>query len=341
MEVKKQRGEPIRLLVEFLRRWYWQEELSERLERLQPDVALDREYLPTAQQASRTESDQKPSGRFDTIPSQASEIEKARSREKVSDASDRVPEPYHLDSATARYSHITPRTWALYKEGRYEDAIAICDEVVSRFSGTNEPRLQERIAKALVNKGWILGTRGHDQEAIRAYDEALTLNPTDATAWYRRDMTLFALNRWDEALAALDDALSRFPEGHEQLAVTPADESLRQLLTKTDAARWQEHIKGLIALYEKHHALAALGLGLVRGISTLYSPMLSNLAAQRWRDTWYDLGNKYEALQMPLGLLNAAVRYRETQDQRVLLRLPIEARKILEQMLPSSERQET
>jgi hypothetical protein len=61
--------------------------------------------------------------------------------------------------------------------------------------------------------------------------------------------------------------------------------------------------------------------------------MVSNPAAQRWRDTWYELGGKYDALQIPLRLLDAAVRYRDTQDQRVLLRLPIEERKILEQIL--------
>jgi hypothetical protein len=64
--------------------------------------------------------------------------------------------------------------------------------------------------------------------------------------------------------------------------------------------------------------------------------MVSNLAAQRWRDTWRELGGKHDALQIPLRLLDAAVRYRDTQDQRVLLRLPIEERKILEQIvLPS------
>jgi hypothetical protein len=37
--------------------------------------------------------------------------------------------------------------------------------------------------------------------------------------------------------------------------------------------------------------------------------------------------------QIPLRLLDVAVRYRETQDQRVLLELPIEERTLLEQLL--------
>ncbi|MCH8294524.1 MarR family transcriptional regulator, partial [Candidatus Poribacteria bacterium] len=45
IEVKKHRGEPIRLFVDFLRLWYSQEELRQRLASLRPDAALDREYL--------------------------------------------------------------------------------------------------------------------------------------------------------------------------------------------------------------------------------------------------------------------------------------------------------
>jgi hypothetical protein len=41
----------------------------------------------------------------------------------------------------------------------------------------------------------------------------------------------------------------------------------------------------------------------------------------------------YDALTIPLRLLDAAVSYRETRDQCVLLRLPMEERKVLEQIL--------
>jgi tetratricopeptide (TPR) repeat protein len=253
-EVKKQRGEPIRLFVEFLRHWYSHEELTERLKRLQTDAALDREYLRAALRAAQLESTRKQSGAFDTIPLQARESEKAGTQEKVSDASDRETEQYP-DSATAWFD----RAQALCEEGRYEDAIAVYDEVVVRFGAASEPALQRQVVRALVNKGETLGTLGRYDEAINAYDRALTLAPTDATAWHNRAVALFAVNRWDDALAALDDALSRFPEGHEQLDVTPADESLRLLLTQTDAEMWQGRIEALIALYDKHHVLAALG----------------------------------------------------------------------------------
>lgn len=61
--------------------------------------------------------------------------------------------------------------------------------------------------------------------------------------------------------------------------------------------------------------------------------MVSHTAAQTWRDLWQEHGGRDEALAIPLRLLDAAVRYRETHDRRVLLRLPMEERKVLEQVL--------
>jgi hypothetical protein len=40
-----------------------------------------------------------------------------------------------------------------------------------------------------------------------------------------------------------------------------------------------------------------------------------------------------DEFQIPLRLLDATVRYRETQDRRVLLELPVEERTLLESLL--------
>jgi tetratricopeptide (TPR) repeat protein len=219
---------------------------------------------------------------------------------------------------------------------RSEEEIAVYDEVVARYGQASALALQEQVAKALVNKGEALGKLGYHEQAIEAYNAALARDPVDdiaALAYYNRAIALFALHRWDDALHTLDDALPRFPQDHDQLDVTPADASLRLLLTSTDAQMWPERITALLACYDKHGALASLGRGLVRSVATLYSPMVSHTAAQLWRDIWHECGRGYDALTIPLRLLDAAVSYRETRDQRVLLRLPMEERKVLEQIL--------
>ena len=189
---------------------------------------------------------------------------------------------------------------------------------------------------ALVNKGLTLEARGDHDKAIEACIEALAHDPTEAivaAAYYNRAMALFALHRWDDALQVLDDALARFPQDHDRREAMSADASLRLLLTSTDTRLWPERIAALLACYAKHGVLTSLGQGLVRGIVTLYSSMTSNTAAQTWRDIWQKHAGGYDEFTIPLRLLDAAVHYRETHDQRVLLRLPMEERKVSEQIL--------
>src|SRR5919199_131548 len=55
LEVKKQRGEPIQLFVDFLRLWYTKTELQQRLELLSPDAQSERKYVLQALRAAKRE----------------------------------------------------------------------------------------------------------------------------------------------------------------------------------------------------------------------------------------------------------------------------------------------
>ncbi len=285
VEVKKHRGEPIRLFVEFLRLWYTPAELAGRLGQLRPEAALDREYLHAALRAAQAEADSK-----------------------------------RAEAVGGIFKH----AYELVEGGRWEEALEALDRALA---------IEPAHANVWNNRGVALGNLERYAEALQAYDQALAIDPNDAKAWNNRDIALFALNRWDEAIAALDEGLSRFPLEHDTLTETPAGASLRALFTQHDAGVWRERALGLIQLYEKHDMLASLGQGLVQRIPALYSPMISDIATHRWRDLWEELGGQYAPLKIPLRLLNAAVRYRETRDKRVLLRLPVEERKVLEQGL--------
>ena len=94
-----------------------------------------------------------------------------------------------------------------------------------------------------------------------------------------------------------------------------------------------ELITRLIEIYDKHQVASVLGLGLVRSIPVLNSPMVSDAAAQMWRDMWRELAGDRDEFKIPLRLLDVAVRYRETHDQRVLLELTFEQRTLLEPLL--------
>ena len=66
---------------------------------------------------------------------------------------------------------------------------------------------------ALQLLGVIAGQRGHTQQAIDLFDQALAIDPTNAAAWSNRGNALLALKRHSEALASYDRALAINP-GH-------------------------------------------------------------------------------------------------------------------------------
>jgi hypothetical protein len=65
------------------------------------------------------------------------------------------------------------------------------------------------------------------------------------------------------------------------------------------------------------------------------SEMVSDKAARTWLELWQELTSNYEEqFKIPIRLLDAAVRYKETKgDRRVLLKLPIEERNLLEPLV--------
>ena len=91
-------------------------------------------------------------------------------------------------------------------------------------------------------------------------------------------------------------------------------------------------ITTLIALYDKHEVVSELGLGLVRSIPALTSPMVSDTAAQMWSDVWRECAGNRAEFELPLRLLDVAVRYVKTHDVRILLELSVEERKLLEEV---------
>ena len=94
------------------------------------------------------------------------------------------------------------------------------------------------------------------------------------------------------------------------------------------------HLSTLIALYHKYKSISILGKGAVQNIPDLMSDMVSDKAAQSGLEVWQELTSNYPECQIPLRLLNAAVRYKVTKgDKRVLFELPIEERNLLKQIL--------
>jgi tetratricopeptide (TPR) repeat protein len=452
LEVKKQRGEPIQLFVDFLRLWYTQGELQQRLRRLPLDAALEREYVRQALRATE-DDDEDPRVAaywkgYKVYIKKKDFANALQVTEKLvvvrGHAQDWFAKGYCLyllecyDEALAGFDKVIElnsnkvlawslRAFVLYELQRQEEAIASFDKVIelnpndelawggrgailallrnydeALVSFDKSIELNPNDALAWGIRGAILTQLGNYDEALvsldnsielnpndelawrrrgailaqlRNYDEALVslnksikLDPKDALAWYIRGLimtllgwdeeaitswdkaialsyqssdvffnrveALLVLNRWDEGIAALDDALNRFAHANEP-DTDDTQAIIRNLFKSThDAVIWRSRITSLIALYDKHQVISALGQGLVRSIPALMSEMVSDKAAQTWLEVWRELVSDRPEFQIPLRLLNTAVRYRQTKgDKRVLLELPIEERKLLKPLL--------
>lgn len=74
-----------------------------------------------------------------------------------------------------------------------------------------EPEGLPLAARELIDKGYSLTELGRYEEALVAYDQAITQQPDLSWAWARKGRTLRLLERYDDALACYDKALELQP----------------------------------------------------------------------------------------------------------------------------------
>ena len=242
---------------------------------------------------------------------------------------------------------------------RYDEALASLDRAIE---------LDPNYQWTWVTQGYVLNNLKRYEEALESYDRAIELDPNNHLVWdlrvyvlknlkryeealiscnkaielgdryssvfFNRAIAILGLNRWDEGIAALDDAFQRLEPGDEAYA-EDADLIIRNLFINThDIAISQTRITSLIAVYKKYKYSSILGQGIVRSIPALMSEMVSDKAARTWLELWQEPTSNYEQFKIPIRLLNAAVRYKETKgDRRVLLELAIEERNLLEPLV--------
>ncbi len=84
------------------------------------------------------------------------------------------------------------------------------DAIYKNFDGEIiEAELED--AEALIQKGLELFNLGHYDEALRAFERAVQLQPDNADAWHSKGMALFKFGRHDEALQAFEKAVQLQP----------------------------------------------------------------------------------------------------------------------------------
>jgi len=193
VEVKKHRGEPIRLLVDFLRLWYSQTELYQRLELLHPDATIEREYVLHALQVCEQEK------------------EDPRVAACLKDC-----DIYHSGGDFARGLQTAEELVAIrgqaldwVEQGHYLIHLERWDEALASFDKAIE--LGPNNAPAWRYKGVALDELGRHEEALISFDKALELDPNYVLAWGSRGIVLGKLDRLDEALLSFGKVVELAP----------------------------------------------------------------------------------------------------------------------------------
>jgi tetratricopeptide (TPR) repeat protein len=316
IDVIKNRGEPVRLLVEFLGLWYSPGELKQRLATLPQDVRLDRGYfLPALVLAASGQEDPRIvicSQDYNDAVSRGDFARALRAVEELTmfrqNAQDwfaraiclvRLGNASQALTASAKVIELDPsdgRAWALRASlldslGNHQMAVSACETAM---------KVAPNAPDVYVTHAEILEGEGRWEEALKAYHRALKIDPENAAAHFGCGVSLSSLGRFEEALGFLQAAKKRHP-GYARVlvyesaalmelkrlneALSAADQAIA--IAASDPLGWVVRGSALATLSRREDALEAFRRAIYLGDDSPFvyfkeAEML--LSLQRWRD---------------------------------------------------------
>jgi tetratricopeptide (TPR) repeat protein len=251
VEVKRHRGEPIRLFVDFLRIHYTYEELRNRLEICARGNPVERTYIECAMREARA------SGGDPVVDELAAELTERHDRrdydgalkyaealvDRRGSAADycllgdalwhlhRLPDALSAFENAARENPRVPEAWSgqaavLREIGRLDDGETAANRALD---------LDTKNVVALIQIVAINIARGDHAAVLRACDKLLAVAPTNRYALGIRAATLTSLERWNEVLPASEAALRA--DRRDASARVCRIKALRAIGRKADARR--------------------------------------------------------------------------------------------------------
>jgi len=208
LEVKKQRGEPIKLFVEFLRLWCPPEELERRLAALPAGAVFTRASLREALRLSATEENPLFAACRIDYTRYVKQGDQERARQVLEEwqfigdpnAPDLHGQPVQVKPSQGNRYYDAAK---MFNAGRFEEALATLNQALV---------LNPQDALTLAHKGMVLFGLARYEEALVAWEQCLVLEPQNAATWFGKGLTLSYLDRSDEALAAYEQSLALDPQ---------------------------------------------------------------------------------------------------------------------------------
>jgi DNA-binding transcriptional ArsR family regulator len=326
VEVKEnQRNKPLRLLVDFLRVWYDDDELTTRMD-LPTCAASARLYLSAALERNKSEGSLRKKlllkDLIRTLPPSSDSIE----LEQIIVRCETLNEPLLM----------ALRSWA---EGRPEESATLLNDEISHAT---DPDIK---AELMLDAVLFFQVTANTAQENEMYTKLFSLSGASAhvvAAFLAATDMHWKEGKWDEGYATLEMSLKK------GLQEMPASLRAVVLVLRTvfDAGLTMdsrcEKISRMVSIYRNHLALQYLGEGLVKHLGQMIragAPFPSSDNLRQWFAAWEQTAGDLDEFRLPLRLLRVGIDFVISggKDQGILLTLTSPEREILNQALGLSE----
>lgn len=326
VEVKdNQRNKPLRLLVDFLRVWYDDDELPTRMG-LPACAASEKVYLAAALERNKSEGSLRKKLYLKELMQVLRESMGSAEMEKI--RANWVD--MHETTILAAKSFV---------EGRTEESFALLNDEINR---TTDP---EEKASLLLDLATLCHSIGDREKEERIYATLFELSGATmhvVAAFLVVARLHWEEGRWEEGFEKLEKCLKK--GGEETPACIGGAYFILQTIfdagLSVDVRR--EKIERIVCLYHCHSALSQLGDGAVKHLGKVFcegEPYPSSDNLRQWLSAWEQAASGLDELRLPLRLLRVGIDFiiAGGKDPGVLLTLTATEREVLKQAFGISE----
>lgn len=211
---------------------------------------------------------------------------------------------------------------SLARERRFEEALGCFAKVTNRYPEDLE---------ALVLQGQALVDLGRPQQALVPLEKALKIDPEDDGAQFYYGEALFATGQYQRCLGELPVGVVAHQMFHEFLKLARAGHIRREI--ESTLLRFR-------SAFADSSGQEALAGGLAEFASHAHRHAEAHEAPQlrTWSEVICKLFSGDPRFQILIDVFGVMVRYKESQDEKVLLELPLEQRQLLEPAVADAEK---
>jgi DNA-binding transcriptional ArsR family regulator len=369
VEVKdNQRLQPLRLLVDFLRVWYDDQDLKHRLRQMEP-ASASCAYLESAIQKNSVEGNLRKQILLEDFQSSLPEQLPSAIRDGMIQVLKNTSEGLllamhsikdgkpaeailYLDEAIAEEATPAPKVNLLLFRAQLHSSLGDLQRAIADFTAVIDlPGASvEQVAMALQNRGATHFLNSRKQESQADFEALIRLTEAPlknvADAHLALSEIHFCEGRWGEGFQALEanlDFCSKTQLMHQGTATGLVGIIFSGGLNPEGR---RDKVTELLRIYGKYQALPVLGEALVRHIGSVFragAPFPSTDNLEGWASAWEQAATMLPDFRLSMRLLRTGTDYVKAggKDPGILLALTSPEHAILEQSLGLVEKHNT